>query len=67
MKRYDVLKVLEKILENELVVCNLGIPSKELYRLKDRSENFYMLGSMGMASSIALGLAISKPEKKVGQ
>ncbi len=61
MKRIDALKEIVKILKDELVVCNLGIPSKELYHLKDRDENFYMLGSMGLASSIALGLAISKP------
>ncbi|MFX1339477.1 MAG: sulfopyruvate decarboxylase subunit beta [Promethearchaeota archaeon] len=63
MKRYEALQEIVKILNNQLVVCNLGIPSKELYNLKDREENFYMLGSMGLASSIALGIAIAKPEK----
>ncbi len=61
MKRFDALIEVVKVLKDELVVCNLGIPSKELYHLKDRDENFYMLGSMGLASSIALGLAVSKP------
>lgn len=65
LKRFDAIKEIVKLLENQLVICNLGIPSKELYHLKDRDENFYMLGSMGLVSSIALGLAISKPEKKV--
>ena len=65
MKRYDVLKEVVETLGNELVVCNLGIPSRELYQLKDRDENFYMLGSMGLSSSIALGLAISQPNRKV--
>jgi sulfopyruvate decarboxylase subunit beta len=65
MKRYDVLKEIVNTLNKELVVCNLGIPSRELYHLKDRKENFYMLGSMGLTSSIALGLAISQPKRKV--
>ena len=65
LKRFDAIKEIVKLLENQLVICNLGIPSKELYHLKDRDENFYMLGSMGLVSSIALGLAISKSEKKV--
>ena len=65
MIRYDVLKEIVKTLNHELVVCNLGIPSRELYQLKDRDENFYMLGSMGLSSSIALGLAISQPNRKV--
>jgi len=65
MKRYDALKEIVKILKNELVISNLGFPSRELYQLKDRDENFYMLGSMGLASSIALGLAVSQPNRKV--
>jgi len=65
MNRYDVLKEIVKSLNNELIICNLGLPSRELYHLKDRSENFYMLGSMGLTSSISLGLAISQPKRKV--
>lgn len=65
MKRYDALKEIAKILTNELIVCNLGDPSRELYNIKDRFENFYMMGSMGLSSSIAFGLAISQPERKV--
>ncbi|MFX0104375.1 MAG: sulfopyruvate decarboxylase subunit beta [Candidatus Hodarchaeota archaeon] len=65
MKRYDAIKKIVEFLNNELVVCNLGAPSRELYNIKDRFQNFYMLGSMGLASSIAFGLAVSKPDKKV--
>ncbi len=65
MKRIDALKEIVKLLEEQLVICNIGIPSKELYHLKDRDENFYMLGSMGLVSSIALGLTVAQPEKKI--
>lgn len=65
MKRFDVIKKIVEILEDEFIICNIGIPSKELYHLKDRAKNFYMMGSMGLASSIALGLAISQPGKKI--
>jgi sulfopyruvate decarboxylase subunit beta len=65
MRRFDVLKEIVEVIEDELVICNLGIPSKELYHLKDRKKNFYMMGSMGLVSSIALGLSISRPEKKI--
>lgn len=65
MKRFDAIKRIVEILDEEFVVCNIGIPSKELFHLKDRPQNFYMMGSMGLASSIALGLAISQPEKKI--
>jgi sulfopyruvate decarboxylase subunit beta len=52
-------------LEDQLIICNLGIPSKELYHLRDRTENFYLLGSMGLVSSFALGVALSIPERNV--
>jgi len=45
---------------DEIIVCNIGFPSRELYQIKDRTKNFYMLGSMGLASSIGLGLAMAK-------
>lgn len=65
MKRFDVIKEVVETITDEIVVCNLGAPSRELYHVKDRDKNFYMLGSMGLASSIAFGLAISKPKEKV--
>ncbi|MFX1239009.1 MAG: sulfopyruvate decarboxylase subunit beta [Promethearchaeota archaeon] len=65
MKRYDVIKEIANTLKDELVVCNLGVPSKELFDVKDREENFYMMGSMGLASSIALGLAVARPDKEI--
>lgn len=52
-----------EVVSNELVVCNLGHPSQELFVIKDRPENFYMLGSMGLASSIGLGIALSTDRK----
>jgi len=45
---------------DDIIVSNLGIPSKELYDVKDRELNFYMTGSMGLVSSIGLGLAFSQ-------
>ncbi|UCC19275.1 MAG: sulfopyruvate decarboxylase subunit beta [Promethearchaeota archaeon] len=65
MKRFDAIKKIVPLLKDELVVCNLGAPSRELFHIKDRNENFYMLGSMGLASSIAFGIAISRPERRI--
>lgn len=64
LTRYELLKAIGPELEGKVVVCNLGIPAKELYSLKHRPSNFYMLGSMGMASPIGLGIALSS-EKEV--
>jgi sulfopyruvate decarboxylase subunit beta len=51
--------------DEEIVVSNIGDPSKEVFHIRDRSKNFYMLGSLGMASSISLGLALSQEETVV--
>ncbi len=58
MIRYEVLKTLLPVISEELVVCNIGSPSQELHALDDRPTNFYMLGTMGLASSIGFGLAL---------
>ena len=60
MKRFELLKLLQNILKNKLVICNIGIPSQELYKINDQPNYFYMLGSMGLSSSIGLGLALSQ-------
>jgi len=58
LARYDVINVIAENITDEIIVANLGIPSKELFEIKDRDLNFYMIGSMGLASSIGLGLSI---------
>lgn len=65
MERIEALKIIAQSLHNELVICNIGFPSRELYAVKDSPTHFYMLGSMGMASSIGLGLSLSCKRKVV--
>ena len=65
MERIDAIKRITTQLGNELVICNIGFPSRELYAVKDSHTHFYMLGSMGMASSIGLGLALAQKRKVV--
>lgn len=65
MKRMDAIKLIAEQLEDELVICNIGFPSRELYAVKDSPHHFYMLGSMGMSSSIGLGLAMAQKRKVV--
>lgn len=65
MERIDAIKTITEQLEDELVICNIGFPSREVYAVKDSPTHFYMLGSMGMASSIGLGLALAQKRKVV--
>ena len=59
MNRYELIETLVPVLKDTLVVCNIGIPSQELFSICDRENHFYMLGSMGLCSSIGLGLALT--------
>jgi sulfopyruvate decarboxylase subunit beta len=65
MKRIDAIQNITAQLDKELVICNIGFPSRELYAVKDSSNHFYMLGSMGMASSMGLGLSLAQERKVV--
>lgn len=65
MIRSDVLKELMPIISDQLVVCNIGLPSQELHLMDDQPSNFYMLGTMGLSSSIGLGLALAQNEKVI--
>jgi thiamine pyrophosphate-dependent acetolactate synthase large subunit-like protein len=49
----------------EIVVAGIGNAGFDLFSAGDRPQNFYMLGSMGMAVPIGLGLAIAQPERPV--
>ncbi len=61
MERIEAIGVVAQEAEAQgaLVICNIGFPSRELYAVHDSPANFYMLGSMGLASSIGLGLALA--------
>jgi sulfopyruvate decarboxylase subunit beta len=60
MIRSEILKEIAPILRDQLVVCNIGLPSQELHLIDDQPTNFYMLGTMGLSSSIGLGLALAQ-------
>ena len=62
MRRIEAISIIAREADSQgaLLVGNIGYPSRELYAVGDRPSNFYMLGSMGLASSIGLGLALPK-------
>ncbi|MEM2211189.1 MAG: thiamine pyrophosphate-dependent enzyme [Nitrososphaerales archaeon] len=66
LRRIEVLKALcNKIGDKDLIICMFGHAANDLLYLKDRPENFYMRGGMGLASSIGLGLALTVPNRRV--
>lgn len=58
MARADAIGIIAGLLDDELVVSNIGVPGKELYAASDRAKNFYMLGSYTQASPIGFGISL---------
>jgi sulfopyruvate decarboxylase subunit beta len=56
--------ILELLDDQPVIICN-GFPSREAQKIADRPTHFYMIGSMGVAAAIGLGVALSKPEKQI--
>ena len=66
MNRFELTKRLVAKLHNgEAVIGGIGNSNFDLSAAGHRSENFYMLGSMGLACPIALGVAIAQPRRHV--
>ncbi len=65
MNRLDATRILIDALGDEPIVASLGHPAYDLFAAADRAANFYTWGSMGLASSIGLGLALGRPDVRV--
>jgi thiamine pyrophosphate-dependent acetolactate synthase large subunit-like protein len=66
MNRFDLTTRLVAQLKNEeAVIGGIGNSNFDLWGAGKRPQNFYMLGSMGLASPIALGVALAQPKRRV--
>ena len=65
MIRKEVVKIISKRVGKNPIVAANGFISRDLFEVNDKASNFYMIGSMGLASSIGLGIALKNPKKRV--
>lgn len=65
MKMHEAMEALMGEVKSERLVLTNGYVSREGFTAKDRETSFYMIGSMGLAPSIALGVALGRPGVKV--
>ena len=56
---------LEHIEFDDRIIAANGFISRDLFSISDTKPAFYMIGSMGLASSIGLGIALKDPGRKV--
>lgn len=66
MNRLEAIKIIiDNLAGDELIIHANGAISRESFFCKDRKENFYLLGSMGLPASVGLGTAVNRPERKI--
>jgi sulfopyruvate decarboxylase subunit beta len=65
MKRLDALRAVYPELERSIVVTIMGAVAAELQAIGHRPNFFYLQHAMGLASSLGLGVALSRPELPV--
>jgi sulfopyruvate decarboxylase subunit beta len=65
MKRLDAMKAIYPQLEQHVVVTIMGAVAAELQSIGHRPNFFYLQHAMGLASSMGLGIALTRPELTV--
>ncbi len=65
--RHEVLKELVACTDvaETVLIASTGFSGRELYAIDDRPNQIYMVGSMGCAASLGLGLSLVRPDKKI--
>src|SRR5947207_1134725 len=65
MKRLDALRAIHSHLEDRVVVTIMGAVAAELQSIGHRPNFLYLLHAMGLASSMGLGIALTRPDRQV--
>lgn len=70
LRREEILRQLLDIAGDDFIVATTGKASRELFELReargeDHAHDFLTVGSMGHASSIALGVALARPSRRI--
>lgn len=70
LTREEAIRMIVKYAGDDPIVCTTGKASRELFEIREQEgmsheRDFLTVGSMGHASSIALGIALQKPDKRI--
>ena len=65
MNRKEAIQIISPYINDEPIISANGFISRELFNTYEKKSNFYMIGSMGLASSIGLGVALKNPKKLI--
>ena len=70
MAREEIIRHIVAVSDEDPIVSTTGKASRELFEIREANGqshkyDFLTVGSMGHSSSIALGVALNKPERKI--
>lgn len=67
MRRQEAIQAILNVADpaRDLLLFATGMISREAYGTRDVPTNFYIIGSMGLISSLALGMALAAPQRRV--
>ena len=65
MNKKEAIEIIAPYINDEPIISANGFISRELFNTYEKKSNFYMIGSMGLASSIGLGVALKNPKKLI--
>ena len=65
MIRKEAMEIAIKEIGKQPIISANGYISRDLFNICDKHSNFYMIGSMGLASSIGLGVALKNSKKRI--
>ena len=70
MVREEIIQHIVKVSKEDPIVSTTGKASRELFEIREENGqshkyDFLTVGSMGHSSSIALGVALNKPDQKI--
>jgi phosphonopyruvate decarboxylase len=64
--RAEALRAVQRAVDaRDIVIATTGYTARELFACDDRANQLYVVGSMGCASSVALGMAWARPDRRV--
>lgn len=65
MIRREAVQIICKSFKTTPIIAANGFISRDVFEIFDKPSNFYMIGSMGLASSIGLGVALKNPKQRI--
>lgn len=65
IERLQAFSAIAETITDELVVTGIASQTASWFHVKDRPENLYLRGPMGLAPALGLGVALAHPERKV--